>query len=258
MDNSAPISAPNTIKSAQRTLEILECFRERREPLNATTVAQTLEYPQSSTLLLLKTLANLDYLTFDQQRKTYFPSPRVVLLGDWVDDALFGGQHVIDAVNQLNVDFGETTYIAVQKDLVMQYVYSVPGVHPLTLTITPGFSNPLFASSVGRAVLSTKTNDEISMLIARFNRTATSRDDVLATDTVIASINEVRTRGYASVYDTILDGAAGIAAPVPSRVEGSAYAVGVGGPSQRIKEREQEIADRMLDIIRPAACPTDS
>lgn len=248
VDTGKPTPAPNTIKSAQRALEILECFRDRREPLNATTVAQTLEYPQSSTLLLLKTLAHLDYLTFDQQQKTYFPSPRVALLGDWIDDALFGGQHVIDATHRLNADFGETTYIATQKDLMVQYVYSLPGTHPLTLTITPGFRNPLFASSVGRAILSIKTNDEISMLMERFNDTFASRGEILAVDTVIDVLDEVRTRGYAAVYDTILEGTGGIAIPVPSRMERNAYALGVGGPSQRIRKREHEIAGRMLEI----------
>jgi len=249
MHKSESASEPTTIKSAQRALEILECFRERREPLNATAVAQALDYPQSSTLLLLKTLAHLDYLTFDQQVKTYFPSPRVALLGDWIDGTLFGNQHALDAVHRMNADFGETAYIAVQKDLMVQYVYSVPGSHPLTLTITPGFRNPLFASSVGRAILSTKSNDTVARLIERFNETVASPRAVLAVNKVIEVLEEVRTRGYAGVYDTVLEGTGGIAVPVPSSLERNVYALGVGGPSQRIRKREKEIADRMVEIL---------
>jgi len=248
MEKVESTSAPRTIKSAQRALEILECFRERRTPLNATVVAQTLEYPQSSALLLLKTLEHLDYLTFDQQQKTYFPSPRVALLGDWIDDALFGGQHAIDAAHQLNAEFGETAYIAVQKDLMVQYVYSLPGSHPLTLSITPGYRNPLFASSVGRAILSTKTNDDVALLITRFNQQVARRSDAIAIDEMLDLLKEIRQRGYASVYDTVLEGTGGIAVPVRSRLERNDYALGIGGPSQRIRKREREIASRMLKI----------
>jgi DNA-binding IclR family transcriptional regulator len=242
------VSQQRVIKSAQRTLEILECFRERRMPLNASAMSRALRYPQSSTVLLLKSLMHLGYLAFDQQTKTYFPSPRVTLLGDWIDDALFGGEHVIEVLEQLNEQFGETTYIAIQKGLVMQYIHSLPGKNPLTLRITPGVTNSLFGSSVGRAILSMKTGEEIAGLITRFNRTVTARDDVVDPDAVFESVGKVRQSGYASVYDTILEGAGGIAVPVASRMPGNVYAIGLGGPSRRIAAREKQIAGRMLEL----------
>lgn len=46
----------------------------------------------------------------------------------------------------------------------------------------------------------------------------------------------------------VLEGTDGIAVPVPSQLERIDYALGVGGPSHRIRKREHEIAGHMLGI----------
>ena len=75
------MSEPSTVKSARRVLEILELFSQGLRKATVMTVANALTYPQSSTSVLLSSLATLGFLRFDPTDRTYSPTLRVMLLG---------------------------------------------------------------------------------------------------------------------------------------------------------------------------------
>ncbi|MFH1341462.1 MAG: helix-turn-helix domain-containing protein [Pseudomonadota bacterium] len=77
------------VKSAIRTLEILEYFDEVQQPLNIVAVATALDYPQSSTAALLRSLTTMGYLHYNSRKLTYVPTDRVPFLGSWINPALF-------------------------------------------------------------------------------------------------------------------------------------------------------------------------
>lgn len=77
------------VKSAIRTLEILEYFDEVQQPPNIVAVATALDYPQSSTTALLRSLTTMGYLHYNSRKRTYVPTDRVPFLGSWINPALF-------------------------------------------------------------------------------------------------------------------------------------------------------------------------
>ena len=79
-----------TVKSAQRVLEVLEYFAATRDPATVAEVSRQLAFPQSSTSMLLSSLETLGYLTYDADDRTFRPTVRVMLLGSWIQDELFG------------------------------------------------------------------------------------------------------------------------------------------------------------------------
>src|SRR3546814_12190506 len=74
----------NVVKSAARVLEVLEYFSERQSASSAEEVRRTLGYPQSSTSILLRSLASLGYLNYEPLNRTFRPTIRVALLGAWL------------------------------------------------------------------------------------------------------------------------------------------------------------------------------
>ena len=76
--------AGGAVKSAGRVLEVLELLGNVRKPLSASEIGRLLEYPKSSTNVLLKYLTNLGYLPFDPDTMHYLPSLRVTSLGAWI------------------------------------------------------------------------------------------------------------------------------------------------------------------------------
>lgn len=65
--------AGGAVKSAGRVLEVLELLGNVRKPLSASEIGRLLDYPKSSTNVLLKYLTNLGYLSFDPDTMHYFP-----------------------------------------------------------------------------------------------------------------------------------------------------------------------------------------
>jgi IclR family KDG regulon transcriptional repressor len=61
-------------KSARRVFDILELFRERQCPLRLKDVVDSLDMPTSSAAALLKTMTQLNYLSFESTSRAYLPS----------------------------------------------------------------------------------------------------------------------------------------------------------------------------------------
>jgi DNA-binding IclR family transcriptional regulator len=62
------------VKSAQRVLELLEFFAEERRPAPVGVIAQALGWPQSSTSVLLKGLAETGFFDHDARAGLYAPT----------------------------------------------------------------------------------------------------------------------------------------------------------------------------------------
>src|SRR6201995_998841 len=79
-------------KSARRVFDILELFRERQCPLRLKDVVDALGMPTSSAAALLKTMAQMNYLSFESASRAYLPTLRLSQLGDRGTPAELGGR----------------------------------------------------------------------------------------------------------------------------------------------------------------------
>ena len=102
----------NVVKSAARVLHILEFFDEVKRTTSAAEVAEHYGWPHSSTSVLMRSLVKLGYLHYDASERSYFPSTRVALLGDWIQENLFKDGQLMDLMRSLNDETGETVVLA--------------------------------------------------------------------------------------------------------------------------------------------------
>lgn len=78
----APDAAPTTktVKSAVRTLQVIEFLAERASPATISQIASTLRFPQSSTSMLMTCLVKLGYVEHDRRDRTYRPTAKLARL----------------------------------------------------------------------------------------------------------------------------------------------------------------------------------
>lgn len=229
--------AEDAVKSARRVFEILEHFDRQRRPLALKEILDSLGYPASSGSALLKSLVSLGYLDYDRERRTYFPTMRVAALGAWVHDSLFGDGALSGLMSRLHQVTGETVILATQSDLRAQYVHLIHSAEPLQFSVPPGARRPLAKSGMGWLLLSAKSDAEIERLRRRIN----AEDPVpgeLSREALMATIDEVRARGYAFSKHTVSDGVGVIGALLPTGPNGRVYALGVAGPVARLERKE--------------------
>lgn len=241
---------PVVVKSVGRVFEALELFDRTRRPMTATEVGRALHYPQSSTLVLLKSMVVLGYLAFDRKEHTYLSTIRVALLGQWLENSLYGEGHLLALLDDIREATGETVSLSCQNDLAMQFTQIRMGTKPLTLNIQSGAVAPLFHSTIGLVALSEKSDDDITSLLERVNRKAKGGDRKGDLATTLQSVRKIRRVGYGIGHNMYVPEIGAIAWLLPPRTGKRSVVLAVAGPSSRIKAAEREIVQSVGTAIR--------
>ncbi len=147
---------PRSIKSAERTLALLELFSQIQTPLTIGRVSRELGIPQPSTSMLMRNLVHLGYLDHDRTQRTFAPSIRIALLGSWIGRRFDEANSLAERLDILQRKVRETAYIAIQNGPFGQYVMTQTSDSPDTLNVASGQYRSLTCSAFGRALLALK------------------------------------------------------------------------------------------------------
>jgi DNA-binding IclR family transcriptional regulator len=233
------------VKSAMRTLALLEYFRRAKASASVTELSSALAMPQSSTSVLLKSLVSLNYLEYDSETRRFLPSYRVALLGDWIQRARFGDERITDIMELLRSDTGETVMLGQQIGARMQYLHVLPATHPIQLMIPVDEIRPMSRTALGQILLSCKPNSQIRAIVRRNNADESKVSAHFRETAFIQEIEGIRQRGYSETKGRTTPGANTIGMLVPSSGKQSLLAIGVGGPIDRIGLKRRQIIDAM-------------
>jgi IclR family transcriptional regulator, acetate operon repressor len=238
-----------TVKSATRVLKVLEYFDGIRREAGVTEVARALGYPTSSTAGLLQSLVDLGYLVQDEQRN-YRPTPRVTLLGAWIDPLLAPGGPVLSMMEELNAATGETIILGIPSGITVRYIHVVPATKPMRLHVGPGDVRPIISSGIGRLFLSQMGDEELRRTVFRYNSVQQSDDARVSLATVRRDVESIRSCGHSVSIDRISKGAGLVCVALPARAGSAPMAVAVAGLSTQIRSGSEQIARQIKDSIR--------
>jgi DNA-binding IclR family transcriptional regulator len=237
------------IKSAARTLEVLELFHEQRTPLRLKFIFERLSYPQSSTTSLLKSMVVLGYLNYDRPTRTYFPTPRVAALGDWINHYLYGAGDVIGLMETVFEKTNETVVLSSQNDIFIQHIRVLQPSHPYKVPPSEGSMRVLTHSAAGLVLLSGMAPKAVDKLIRHINAYEQGRSKKINIDELSEQLAWIRREGYSLLAAFPFPDAAGLAMPLPKSPHGMPLTLGVGGLNSRIARKRSEIIATMRDAI---------
>ena len=233
----------SVVKSAGRVLEVLEYFAERRAPATVSDICTALGYPQSSTSVLLKSLLTLGYLGQDPASRRYAPTPRVALLGDWLE--LSGD--LPQLLETVRTETGETVMLAQRNGNHVQYIRVLESNTGVRSKIRPGQQIPLLHSASGLALLSLFSDEEALRVMRRHRASEQGAADKMSEADLLQALRHVRSTGFATLSDPSDDSFGVISALLPS-VDGQPR-MAIAVASERL-ERHQ---DRIADVLRTQA-----
>ncbi len=267
MRHPTPPARPG-VKSALRTLEILELFRHHRRALTVGELASSLGYPQSSTSGLVRTMVDAGYLTVEAEERRLLPSRRVAELGAWLDE-VERTRAIRQVMRALGDRTGQTIVAGVRQDIHVLYTEVLPGRHPMRLEIAVGSRLPLVAAGMGILLLSAMTDEAVLAVSSRMRElrdqhgpAALRGSDLAATwnaDPVIPAdaallrdVRQVRRRGYSMTLDGVTRGAGIIGVLLPGQPGQAPVGVGVGGLSSIISRDKAAIVELIREACRHA------
>ncbi|MDB5760695.1 MAG: iclR [Burkholderia sp.] len=242
----------SVVKSAARVIQIFEFFDTVRRECPVAEVADHFGWPHSSTSVLMRSLVTLGYLHYESRRRTYMPSMRVALLGDWVHSAMLVHGRLTDMLEQLNRETGETIVLAAQNGLHSQYLRVIQGTNTLRMHLQIGTLRPLLGSGTGRMLLTRMPAEAVVKLARKFNADAAEQERV-DPDQLLAQLADDRKRGYAVSMNQVTPHATLIAMLLPAGPAERPLAIGVAGLTDRLIANEARYVETMRSHIASMA-----
>lgn len=236
------------VKSAHRTLQILEAFAQACEPLLLSELARRVAIPVSACHGLVKTLAARGYLYELGPRRGYYPTLR------WLEKARLIAAHdpiaerVRPLLERLAQETGETVLLGRRLDESVIYLVVAESQQSIRYTARVGDLKPLHSSAAGKTLLAAMPRAQRKALLAglklaRFTPSTITRRAVLEKELAAGEA-----RGWFATRGENVADVHAIAAPV--QLGGVAHAVVVAGPGQRMDAAADAHVKRLLKGCR--------
>ncbi len=184
------------VKSAERTLQVLESLAGSRTGMAFNELQRTLRIPKSSLHGLLQTLCDRGWVETDDTGARYSLGLRSLQLAGAYQQNDNSIRSSRARMQQLSNTTGETVQLARLDGGDVVYLAQMPSVHPISLVSAVGQRLPAHATALGKAILATLTDEEVLDRCAEPLVRLTANTHATP-DSLLADLRKIRTRGYA-------------------------------------------------------------
>ena len=150
-----------TVKSADRSLLILETIADHESGLTHSELSVALQIPKSSLTSLLASLSHRKYLVYDVQTRRYHLGSKVLALaGRFLAniDLVQLGRPIVD---ELMLITNESSSLTIQQGNQMLNVYKRNCPRVIMRSLEVGDLSPMYSTAAGRAILAFMDKKEI-------------------------------------------------------------------------------------------------
>ncbi|SDF53376.1 IclR family transcriptional regulator [Sporomusa acidovorans] len=182
------------INALANGLSVLECFKDTDE-FGITEIGDIANLPGSSVQRIVHTLEMKGYLYQNSDNKKYRLTPKILLFYPKSEKLVYWKEQAKKHMITLNEFCGENVNLALRHDDMCSYIELIESKQLLRPHFTIGDVYPTYCTSLGRSLLSDKTDQELELLLpevldARTAFTITDRSKV------IEKIKEIGQRKY--------------------------------------------------------------
>ena len=231
-----------TVKSATRTLDIMEYAVAHVGHFTAQDVADTLGIPLSSMSYLLGTLVDREYLSRDGRRYGRGPAMARLAAGP---GSVSPAERARPLVRSIRTKLNETTSFFARSGCEAEALVTEASDQALRYAVSPNSRAPLHALAAGKAILATLEPEELSAYFRESRREAMTVNTITSEKELRKEIEKVRKTGIARSREEFSPGIAAVA-----RAMGKDGALSIAIPLARFDEA---IEQRAIDLLAAAA-----
>ena len=231
------------VRQVKYAFDLLEYFAQRRSPATLTEISDHFGWPRSSTFNLLETLSQGGYLHEPRLRGGYYPSRRLLSLSLTLADNEPVPAWLSETVLALARDTGETAILGAVSGVNAVYLDVVESDQAIRYFAKPGDLVPLYATAIGRALMSLMTEKELRSVINRTEFRRYADNTPTSEGKLRKYLIQTKESGYSindNGYEPHLLGIA-----MPFDLHGWRMALMVAGPSFRMRDDVPKIADML-------------
>lgn len=231
------------VKSLQKALEVLDCFREK-QPLGVTEISEKLGLYKSNVHNILMTFKAMDYLEQDEESGKFVLGTAIFGLSRALGDRYDISNIAVPYMRKICKEVNEVVYLAVpDKDEVIYLDAVYPDSNYVGAPSVRGDRSKMYCTSIGKAILSMMPENEreecISEELEAFTEyTITNREQLKQ------ELQLTKERGYA--FDN-MEGTFGVkcvGVPVLNRSGQVIAGISISTPSLRMGE------EKVLEFVK--------
>lgn len=241
--------AEPTIQSVQRAAALLRNFAAADSELGVTALSRELGLHKSTVSRLLATLQQEGLVERNPATGKYYLGWGVITLAGAALERLNWPQVAHPHLVELTQRTGETSNITVLSGRECINIDGVPSPQPIQYVGRIGTRTPLHATSTGKVLLAHRPPEQRRDLLPdplpQFTPHTFTNFTALKQE-----LDAVQARGYATGNEELREGLTAVAAPIFDHNGQAIAAIAVSGPSYRITEQLEPLAEAVQQTAR--------
>lgn len=225
----------SSVQSLDRALALLELIAQE-DGLTLTELAQRAGVPPSTAHRILSTLEAHNYVLHEEERGLWLIGVRAFEVGSsFLRNRKLAatGRAVMRELQQAT---GESVNLGIEDEDGIVFISQIESHQTLRAFHRPGSRGAIHASGIGKALLSTFTDDEVKRVLHKTGLEAFTDKTLVVPDRLFAELEVTRTRGWAIDDEERTPGMRCIAAPIYNE-HGEAFAgLSISGPTVRVSD----------------------
>jgi DNA-binding IclR family transcriptional regulator len=214
---SAAVNDASPVKSAERTVKILETLAASPTRLTLSELQERMGYPRSSLHALVRTLRELKWVEADESGSAFGVGPHALLSGTAYLDRDPALRFAYETLEDLRTEIGYTIHYARRDEAHVLYLASRESRDSVRVVSRVGRRLPVHVTALGQALLADLTEAEVDELLPG-ELSAMTPQTITERAALHAELDTVRKRGWAFEEEQGTEGVACVAVAVGYRI----------------------------------------
>ena len=246
----AKAEGPYQLHGLERAVSVLETLSESDAPLSLAEMCQRMDLHKSTAHRALMVLERSGLIERTQENR-FRLGLKLYELGNRAVEQVDLRARVYPFFRRLAAQVGETVHLSVLQKTSVVYLDKVEPNRRVCMSSKTGTSNPVYCTSMGKAMLAFQPPETIDQILAKIRFVRYTHKTLCSREKLLKSLERVRRRGYAIDDEEIELGVRCVGAPIFNEHHWAIAAVSVSGPSSRITAQSvPEIAGHLLICCR--------
>ncbi len=184
-------------RTVERTIKMLELLSKEKSGLTVKEITEIMKIPKTSAYDILETLAHLEMLEKNPGELNFY---KIGLKSFQIGNSYSRNREIFKIIDKPLQDLaektGKTIFYAVENSGEIVYISKHESEKAIITTSGVGSTNPMYCTSLGKAILAFLSPEEIKKLIS-MQSFEKKTSYTLSKEELIQELQEIKKRGYA-------------------------------------------------------------
>lgn len=244
--SAAGSNGPYQLESLVRAVAVLEMIGESEVPLGLAEICKRMQIHKSTahrSLMVLERIALIERTEDNRFRLGL----KLYELGNRAVEQIDLRSRIRPYFYRLSAQLGETVHLAVLQKTSVVYLDKAEPNRRICLSSKTGSSNPVYCTSLGKAMLAYLPSGAAEDLIGQIRFVRYTPKTICSREELLKSLERVRRRGFAVDDEEIEMGVRCVGAPILDENHTPIAALSMSGPTARVRPQNVPlIAERLV------------